>query len=375
MANNKPVANPNPNPNPNPPTVPVVPPICADDLAVDQNSALIFSEKAPLPVTAQIKNARGVRIKDDYKAVWTFVPASHDPSLLMFFHGNNGYVTVDSAGKSRPPDWADAAGTLAASQKQATEFGAGLNQLKASQDALPADATTVTKMPIVFVPEDAELSTSGYWSVPPRGQYGGAATVGTTQLQKLVMNCYEHLRCLKAPSAGPYLPSGQSGSWVSNLKRFYLVGHSGGGKPLVESAGADLVRISPTSIDLATDLWLLDCTYGFGTDNYVSFCQNWKSGNKLKLAPGSSRFVCVYRPKSNAGDTETEADVLRTLIATQVLGVNPASIKKDLTPLTGASAVLAAITGAGPVLFLRTNVDHPNIPKKFIPMLLRTAAS
>jgi hypothetical protein len=41
--------------------------------------ALIFSEKAPLPVTSAIKNARGVRIRHDYKAVWTFVPASHNP--------------------------------------------------------------------------------------------------------------------------------------------------------------------------------------------------------------------------------------------------------------------------------------------------------
>lgn len=361
--------------NPTVQTVPVVPPICANDVAIDQNMALIFSEKAPLPVTTTIKNARGVRIKDDYKAVWTFVPASHDPSLLLFLHGNNGYVTADSAGKSRAPDWADAAATLAANQKQAAEFGSGLDQLQASQDALPADSTTVTKKPIVFVPEDAELTTRKYWSVPPVGQYGSPSAVGTTQLQDLVMNCYDHLRCLKAPSAGPYLPSGARGSWVSNLKRFYLCGHSGGGKPLVECAGADLVRISPTSIDLATDLWLLDCTYGFGTSNYVSFCQNWKSNGKLSFAPGSSRFICVYRPKGDDSDTETEADALRTLIATQVLGVNPASLKKDLTPLTGWGAVLAAISGAGPVLFLRTNVAHPDIPTKFIPIFLRTAAS
>lgn len=96
----------------------------------------------------------------------TCVPASHDLSLLLFLHGNNGYVTADSAGKSRAPDWADAAATLAANQKQAAESGSGLDQLQTSQDASPADSTTVTKKPIVFVPEDAELTTRKYWSGP-----------------------------------------------------------------------------------------------------------------------------------------------------------------------------------------------------------------
>ena len=182
-----------------------------------------------------------------------------------------------------------------------------------SQQALaPADSFTARaiKNPVVLVPEDAEAATSS-WAVPPSGQYGTAsdgkpAGPGTKRLEELVLECYEHLRCLRNPSGRPYLAPGvsQRASWVSNIQRTYVVGHSGGGKPLVEAAGADMVLITPSSVagvgGRAVDLWLFDCTYDsglLGIKNYVNFCSNWHNAGLLGHRPDSARFVCVYGPK------------------------------------------------------------------------------
>ena len=63
---------------------PARPSICADDVAVDDSMALLYSDEAPLPVTKKIQDARGKRTKDDYKAVWAWTPKKPDPGLLLF---------------------------------------------------------------------------------------------------------------------------------------------------------------------------------------------------------------------------------------------------------------------------------------------------
>ena len=73
------------------------PSACRDDIAVDDATALVYPEEAPL---APIKGLR------DARAVWCHVPARTDRSVLVFLHGYDGYVTVDASGRSRVPDWA-----------------------------------------------------------------------------------------------------------------------------------------------------------------------------------------------------------------------------------------------------------------------------
>jgi hypothetical protein len=384
-------------------TTPAAPSICANDVAVDGNSALLFSQEAPLPVSASIiqalgtpskekdpkkaaaENAKKVASLDDYKAVWAFVPKDNDPKVLIYFHGNNNYVTVDKSG-SRNPAWADAtaiASINAAPKTEAAGLKYKLNKQEQLQqdeqdqleDSNPAKKNPIKK-PLVLVPEDVELVKVRFWAVPPRNQYGDSQTTGTQKLENLVMDCYKHLRCLSTPSGTKYLPSGPGhrASFVSNLKRVYLSGHSGGGKPLVEAAGADLVLMTPTSIDLPTDVWLFDCTYGFGIKNYVSFCQNWNDNKRLANKPDSSRFVCVYRPKSKESDTESEADALRVKLA-QVLGVkSPDSLRKEHLQGNLSSLIIPTLVSS-PVVFVRTTVPHDKIPTTFFPVLLLTAAS
>ncbi len=274
----------------------------------------------------------------------------------------------------------------------AAQIKYGFLSLAASQQALaPADSFTgrAVKNPIVLVPGDAEAATASSWAVPPSGQYGTASDgkpsgPGTKRLEEMVLECYEHLRCLRNPSNRPYLAPdmSQRASWVSNIQRTYVVGHSGGGKPLVEAAGADMVLITPSSVagvgGRAVDFWLFDCTYTFGINNYVNFCTNWHTAGLLGHRPDSARLVCVYGPKTEYGDTETEADLLRARLAA-VLKVSAASLLKlhdssDMSSPSMIRTVIPALTSSG-VIFIRTNVTHDLIPTRFTPLLLRTAAS
>jgi hypothetical protein len=384
--------------------------VCARDVAVNETMALLIAGKAPLPVSAGevTRAAANAGIRDDYKSVAAVVPATAERRLLIFFHGNGNYVTVaptgdvparvEASGHSRVPRWASAAGRariIGDSQNKgvaAAQIKYGFLSLAAAQQALaPADSFTgrAVKNPIVLVPGDAEAATGSSWAVPPSGQYGTASDgkpsgPGTKRLEAMVLECYEHLRCLRNPSNRPYLAPdmSQRASWVSNIQRTYVVGHSGGGKPLVEAAGADMVLITPSSVagvgGRAVDFWLFDCTYTFGINNYVNFCTNWHNAGLLGHRPDSARLVCVYGPKTEYGDTETEADLLRARLAA-VLKVSAASLLKlhdssDMSSPSMIRTVIPALLSSG-VVFVRTNVTHDDIPTKFTPLLLRTAAS
>jgi hypothetical protein len=392
--------------------------VCARDIAVNDTLALVIASNAPLPVSAkEIKRAAADGgIRDDYHSVAAVVPAAADRRLLIFFHGNSNYVTVapsgdvptrvDSTGHSRVPRWADAIGratVTGAPEKPGGASGDGVRAapikygfvaLAAAQQALKPETSFTdrdVKNPVVLIPQDAEVSTSAWWCVPPKGQYGSASDgkpsgPGTKKLEDLVLECYDHLRCLRNPSGRPYLSpdASQRASWASNIQRVYVAGHSGGGKPLIEAAGADMLLITPSSAaglgGRAVELWLYDCTYNFGVGlkNYVNFCTNWHKAGLLGYRADSARFVCVYGPKTKYGDTESQADLLRTQIAA-VLNVAPASLLKlhdsnSMTASSMISTVIPALTSQG-VVFIRTNVAHESIPTLFTPLLLRTAAS
>jgi len=390
--------------------------VCASDVAVTDRMALLVASKSPMPIN-DARAATDSAIRDDYKSVAAIVPATPERRLLIYFHGNNNYVTVspnggvpsrvDPSGHSRVPRWVtpsgrdEIIGTTVTGKDgkpksrpgiKATPIKYGFESLAASQQALaPADKFTdrAVKDPVVLVPENGEPAKGGPWNVPPKGQYGTAKDgkpkgPGTKRLEELVIECYDHLRCLRNPSGRPYLSpdSSQRASWLSNVQRTYMVGHSGGGKPLVETAGADMVLITPSSAaglgGRAVEFWLFDCTYGFGTKNYVNFCTNWHNEKLLAYRPDAARFICVYGPKTDQNNTEEEANLLRGEIAT-VLKVSAASLLKlhdtdDMTSRSMVTTVIPALVSS-PVVFIRTGVSHDQIPTKFIPLLLRTAAS
>jgi hypothetical protein len=210
------------------------------DVAVTDTLALLVTGQAPLPVTppevTRVAGNSGAR--DDYKSVAAIVPSTPERRLLLFFHGNNNYVTValtgdvpatvDPSRHSRVPRWADARARAGAIRKKAAPIKYGYESLAASQNALqpaPLFSRLTTKDPVVLIPEDTELVTTGnFWSVPPPGQYGTSnngrpSGPGTTRLQELVMECYDHLRVLQKPSGRTYLSPGMlnRSSWVGNF--------------------------------------------------------------------------------------------------------------------------------------------------------------
>src|SRR5262249_14549415 len=69
---------------------------CARDVAVSDTLALLITKSAPLAVTSSeiARVARDNGARDDYKSVAAIVPPAPHRRLLIFFHGNNNYVTL-----------------------------------------------------------------------------------------------------------------------------------------------------------------------------------------------------------------------------------------------------------------------------------------
>ena len=86
--------------------------------------------------------------------------------------------------------------------------------------------------------------------------------------------------------------------------------------------------------------------------------------------PTRSRFVCVYRPKTQ---TEEVADELRAAIA-KILGVDAGSLVMDHSPENFETEIRPALQNSG-VVFVRTELSHDEIPGFFIPALIETAGS
>jgi hypothetical protein len=312
------------------------------DVAVDDATALLFPDEAPLVPAAGLRDAR---------AVWSRVPPRPDHSALVYLHGHNGYVTVDASGRSRVPDWAagDAAARAGASAKAAAPLAYKLDRLDAGRDG---------KTPIVLVPEVSTLAQGSFWAKEPAGQYADPSRLGA-----LLADCLRRLARLHRPNGRAYLPGGFA------FDRVYLAGHSGAGLPLEEAAESSLIR--PGAGGVPADLWLFDCTYWSRVTGFVRFCSRWNEAGRL--AGGrrdASRFVCVYRPRTQ---TEEVADALRAEVA-KALGVAAATLVVDHSPENFDKSVRPALQASG-ALFVRTHLPHDEIPTVFIPALIGTSAS
>jgi hypothetical protein len=330
------------------------PDLCKGDVAIDKQMAQIYSLEAPLVPGNGLRDAR---------AVWCRVPEHPDKRVLIYFHGHNGYVTVDAKGRSRVPDWAagNAAADAGARAKEAAPIVYRLDRL----------GRETGRAPLVMVPEVSTLATGSFWAKEPAGQYAEPARLGL-----LVTDCRKHLACLHKPNGSPYLADENANREATKpgralppaLDRVYLCGHSGAGLPLEEAAGSSL--ISPET-GAAADLWLFDCTYWSRVDGFVKFCERWKRAGRLAAGRhDSARFVCIYRPKTQ---TEEVADTLRGEIA-KVIGVDPSSLVRDHSSENFDKDIQPAL-GASGALFVRTYLPHDEIPTFFIPALLTSAAT
>jgi N-acetylmuramoyl-L-alanine amidase/peptidoglycan hydrolase-like protein with peptidoglycan-binding domain len=340
---------------------------CAADIAVDEHTALIFSNEAPL----------AGRRDCDYRAVWTYTtsPSPTPFSILTYFHGNNGYVTVDAQHRNgRVPSWAHPSPAPVTPGLKYDIAGA----VQASR-----------QHPVAIIPEIGIPSSGNFWAITE----AGSLSADRASLSRLIDDTWGHLARLNRPSGSPYLSGGER---CPLIRRAFLAGHSGGGRALGPAAA------SSVALGVPTDLWLLDCTYGWGVDEYVNFCRHWKLQGHLGNDAQSSRTVIVVWTRSET-TTNGGGTIIQRLRAgwtsngQQHPGFNAVRFTQHkFCPFTGTCPPSGYTAAPGteivevmqdaswdeietclrqfPVVLIHTTIQHDEIPLRYIPHLLSTAA-
>lgn len=318
--------------------------LCAHDIAVVSTgtgpcrAALLQCDHAPS--AGQIP---------DGKSVWAWVgdgAAFADLRLLTYFHGYGNSVRISNTG----------APATAAGNKY---------KLGAAADAF--------QQPVVLAPQCARGSSE------QRNNLANGARLGA-----FIDDAFAHLECLaKDPSCSPgkYLsPLRTSG----DVKRHYLTGHSGGGKPLGQAAVSAFAFAKPTF------LVLLDAQYGYfragspGTPDVVrQFVEHWDALGKLGLGQDQSRVLIVSRINNDSG-TNPETILIRDELRSVNLGNHKSYTVAEVgVPTPGgvrargsgpfpASEKLDALNALRrePIVVVWTPVAHDEIPTYFIPVVL-----
>ncbi len=310
------------------------------DNAIDGNTALLFSEEAPL--------TNDPAKCDDRRAVWVHIPTAFPKrEVFVHFHGHNAYVKVNAAGKSTVSDW-----VLPHRRGQASATDATGIKYKL------AAMTNAKHQPLVLVPEngipvpsyvigdksvggktvfDAQPATEAnfkaaiafrdgriasnaarkaadpslkdkdlppvpgnpneFWSYEDPGKFKNGPATPSDGLEKLIANCIEHLCLLTKPaSAGgtPYMDratlidTSTQAFDVNKLEHLFVSGHSGGGGPLAE------VTLNALTLRIPTSLWYLDAAYSnHGVNECLAFCDNWSKKGKLGMKNTESRLVLI----------------------------------------------------------------------------------
>jgi hypothetical protein len=207
---------------------------------------------------------------------------------------------------------------------------------------------SATNIPLVLMPEDGkDGNNSTQTNTCP-------ALVG--ELEPMIDDCLDRLSKLKKPSgASTYLAKPLH---AADIKRLFLMGHSGGGGPLFHACLSSLVAKIPTT------LVVFDATYGKKTDQTNQFA----AARGLGLGPADNRAVIVYTPgKRDDGTWQTRTwarDCYSILNKACLTGASP-----DVMPHPSMSDVDAAL-GKYAVICIETGVPHDNIPQQFYPRIV-----
>jgi N-acetylmuramoyl-L-alanine amidase len=332
---------------------------CAADVPIDEHSALIYSDEAPL-----------AKLDCERKAVWAAVP---DPlrqpfSVLVYFHGFDTAVLADARHpEGIVPKWNQVPKPKVANLTPGGPFTPG------TRDDLAAVAQAASQRPLVLVPEDGVPSSKpGVWAETSPG----IVTSDPAALSRLIDDSWGRLANLKRPSGSPYLPGG---AVCPVVRRLFLAGHSGGGLPLGYTAS------SVMALNIPTDLLLLDCTY-WDLEPYAAFCRHWKKKSRLGNDAQSSRMVVIT---TAAKTTRAGAQTILHKLQAQS-GLSTVTFSRGqftggaTTPPAGIDIVVVKDDAkwsevdlclrSFPVVFIETKVQHGQIPHDFFPHLLNTAA-
>lgn len=397
----------NPPPPPPPGTLPAgVTPI---DEAINANVALIYSPEAPLA------SDKDPNKKEDKRAVWARVPDTFDPdkpTLLIYFHGFNGYVTVSVARptgvhRSPPVGWingfrndgriGNVDGTLASGPKYrldqtftkhsplvlVPEVGVADGNAQATVDPIIAQWETFARLQkelqaakkagvVPLPPEPTKPATD----VPPWAEDGVGQLSSQDGLGNLIDNCIRRLQALPKPSRSPNYLDPAKALDQTKLKRLFLTGHSGGGGPLAAAAASKLALAGTIGIDL----WSFDSTYGTGKTEYPAFCKALDA--KLGNGPGQSRFVGIAikgtATDSKAGAQNRLTDIVKDINALGLKAGRVTEVDYNHNRAATELPALEATLSSKPLVVIRIvagSVVHDSIPTVFFPILVRTAAS
>lgn len=352
---------------------------CSADITVDDHTALIFSSEAPL----------ASRSDCDFRAVWTYTtsPSPTPFSVLTYFHGHNASVAVDSQHPGgRLPGWNR---VQHPNLYQLTPNGPFTPGLKYD---IAGVVQASRQHPVVLIPEigiPRQSPTANEWAVTDAGALGPDHAA----LSRLIDDAWGHLARLNRPSGTPYLSGGER---CPLIRRAFLAAHSGGGRALGPAAA------SSVALGVPTDLWLLDCTYSFGVEqHYVDFCRHWKTQGHLGNDAQSSRMVVVAWTSSDS-TTNGAASIIQKLRAAWTDGGSHPGFsavrftQHKFCPITGTCPGSGFTPAAGteivevmqdaswseidmclsrfPVVLIHTGITHDEIPLRYFPHLMTTAA-
>lgn len=290
--------------------------LALESTRIDAQAALVASPAAPLA-------ARG----GDAAAVWCAVPEAADGSVLVFLHGNDGFVTASA---SRPdgyvPGWAP---------RTAPTTAVG----PAYRLAELAEAGGVR--PMVVAPEvGVHDPAKSAWAVTSAGRFGDPAV--DDPLGALVTDVVLQLRALGYPAPDP--------------GRALVAAHSGGGRVVAAMLGKRSLRDRPA------DVLMLDATYGWGeTAAWLDLLRAWRE----LPATRSNRLVLAY-----LSGTGTQVQAVSLVAAARAAGL-------PVTATTwGAPDRDEALRAAGLVSLAipKGAVTHGGMPLDVLPVLVRTAS-
>jgi hypothetical protein len=295
----------------------------AESARIDERTALLDSPAGPL-----------AELGGDHRAVWAAVPAAAERQVMVYFHGNDGFVTASSTHpRGYLPSWAPR--------------GVSAEAVGPAYD-LHRIAAEAPSPPVVLAPEVGVRGPQGggAWAVTSSGAFA-RDRVAPDALGRLVEDAVVRLGALGL------VPSS------FRAERVLVAAHSGGGRLLASLLATETVRSRPV------DLWMLDATYGWGEpEDYARAVAAWREQGRLE-GPGHNRLVMAY-----IAGTSTGSDARAIVAAAARLGL-PARTVRWTDP--DRDRLLAAL----PVVALELPpevVSHGTVPLEVLPLLLRTVS-
>jgi len=315
----------------------------------------------------------------DHKAIWTFVPAPRPEALsvLIYLHGNNNAVPVDSARPGgRAPDWAPKR-TGSALRSAHGPLVPGAPVAAGPKYAMDTAAQTSAQRPVVLVPEDVIPSTGAFWAV------GAAGTLGCSP------PTWQHgRRLLPAPQPpafsfrrAPILvqrtwPASAVFSWpdtpavacrshpplpAHSLSRFRRISGCMTA-PMAQHA------IPVTSASASTGKHAA-C---YGNDARSSRMAIFVTPDPRTTSVAADIIHTLRKPFSAAGRRFPGLTYARLTRA----GLSPSVPRVDIVEAMPDATVAQVETAlrTSPVVFVHTGVAHDHIPLVWTPRLLNTAA-